>query len=491
MANGTNSGRLRPTQHKTLIAAVLTLGAILVPSLYWYVSGTRALEAEQAEITEAPARLAGDAAGRIAQRVGDRLNALAGREADRPFFHYQNLFVDPRGAYEGQAVAPSPLAEGPGDPLIRSNFQVDDSGVLTMPTVNPELVGVKTTDADPDEGELALLCASIPPYLAENGQILAPPADEAPAIPEQVAAAPNPQQLQAAIQDHAFQLQAEPFQEQIQVQRLSNDNYNSNVRANEVYWEIQQKNGNSLPPLKGQRKKSRIKEPAIDQDIGLVLQDVGSDGTPTLDDVLVRVGALTWNTINIDATPSLVALRKVETPDGERTQGFVVSLDALSPLLVDGEHRAELRPGRSSRVGESPLRLAGTHWHVAVDYGALDKAAAAEVTQMASAFGWRFGIGTALALLAGLAVILMIWQSERLSQRRVQFAAAAAHELRTPLAGLRMYGEMLAEGLGNPDRQKTYARRVATEADRLGRVVSNVLDFTRLERGSVQVSVTP
>jgi len=56
---------------------------------------------------------------------------------------------------------------------------------------------------------------------------------------------------------------------------------------------------------------------------------------------------------------------------------------------------------------------------------------------------------------------------------------------------VRMYGEMLAEGLGNPDRQRTYARRVAAEADRLGRVVSNVLDFTRLERGNLSVSPTP
>jgi two-component system sensor histidine kinase KdpD len=50
-----------------------------------------------------------------------------------------------------------------------------------------------------------------------------------------------------------------------------------------------------------------------------------------------------------------------------------------------------------------------------------------------------------------------------------------------------MYSEMLAEGLGDPSRTKDYAHRAAEEAARLGRVVSNVLGFTRLERGALHV----
>jgi signal transduction histidine kinase len=46
---------------------------------------------------------------------------------------------------------------------------------------------------------------------------------------------------------------------------------------------------------------------------------------------------------------------------------------------------------------------------------------------------------------------------------------------------------MLAEGLGEPARYQEYARRVADEAERLGRVVSNVLGFSHLERRALQV----
>jgi signal transduction histidine kinase len=93
-------------------------------------------------------------------------------------------------------------------------------------------------------------------------------------------------------------------------------------------------------------------------------------------------------------------------------------------------------------------------------------------------------------MLAGGLVLLVVARTEQLARTRSRFAATAAHELRTPLAGLRLYGEMLAGELGDPAQTKQYAQRVADEAARLGRVVTNVLGFSQLERGSLRVQPT-
>ena len=45
--------------------------------------------------------------------------------------------------------------------------------------------------------------------------------------------------------------------------------------------------------------------------------------------------------------------------------------------------------------------------------------------------------------------------------------------------------------LGNRGKTRDYARRMAAEAERLGRVVTNVLSFTRLERKSLSVHPEP
>lgn len=56
------------------------------------------------------------------------------------------------------------------------------------------------------------------------------------------------------------------------------------------------------------------------------------------------------------------------------------------------------------------------------------------------------------------------------------------HELKTPLAGIRLLGEMLAEGRAR-GREQDYYRMLAGEAERLSQLIQNVLDLGRIERG--------
>lgn len=86
------------------------------------------------------------------------------------------------------------------------------------------------------------------------------------------------------------------------------------------------------------------------------------------------------------------------------------------------------------------------------------------------------------ALIALAAVGLGGWSLIDLSERRIRFVSAVTHELRTPLTTLRLYLDMLSGGMIREEKQRDeYLHTLNVEADRLNRLVGNVLDFSRLE----------
>ena len=173
------------------------------------------------------------------------------------------------------------------------------------------------------------------------------------------------------------------------------------------------------------------------------------------------------------------------------TQGLVVTAAAADTWLADRTDGEGARVVTGTGVAGA-VRVPGVPgWSVAVDGSAAARAADGAAAAVASAFLGRFVPVALLAALCGVLVVLVVARAEKLARQRASFAAAAAHELRTPLAGLQLYGDMLADGLGDQGKSRDYARRMAEEASRLGRVVSNVLGFSQLERGNLSVHAAP
>ncbi|MDX9802066.1 MAG: HAMP domain-containing sensor histidine kinase [Spirochaetia bacterium] len=70
-------------------------------------------------------------------------------------------------------------------------------------------------------------------------------------------------------------------------------------------------------------------------------------------------------------------------------------------------------------------------------------------------------------------------------QQKTGFVTNVSHELKTPLTSIRMYSEMLSEGYqSDPDKIKKYSSYIASESQRLTRLINNVLDFAKFEKGT-------
>jgi two-component system phosphate regulon sensor histidine kinase PhoR len=93
---------------------------------------------------------------------------------------------------------------------------------------------------------------------------------------------------------------------------------------------------------------------------------------------------------------------------------------------------------------------------------------------------------TLAILFAGLGFLLYATSKERrANQLKSDFISNVSHELKTPLSLIRMFGELLALGkLKSPDKGREYAEIITRESERLSRLIDNVLDFARMERGS-------
>jgi two-component system phosphate regulon sensor histidine kinase PhoR len=81
-----------------------------------------------------------------------------------------------------------------------------------------------------------------------------------------------------------------------------------------------------------------------------------------------------------------------------------------------------------------------------------------------------------------------ITQRRRLEVLRRDFVANASHELKTPVAAVRVLAETLLTALpDDPEAGRRFAERIGREAERLDVLVRDLLDLSRVERGTLDV----
>ncbi len=85
-------------------------------------------------------------------------------------------------------------------------------------------------------------------------------------------------------------------------------------------------------------------------------------------------------------------------------------------------------------------------------------------------------------------VLQDITEEERLENMRREFVANVSHELKTPLTSIKSYTETILDGaVDDPEMQKTFLGVVNSEADRMSRLVRDLLELSNFDADSVKL----
>lgn len=103
---------------------------------------------------------------------------------------------------------------------------------------------------------------------------------------------------------------------------------------------------------------------------------------------------------------------------------------------------------------------------------------------------WGIGILLMSILSGAFIFIRRARRAVQLSQMKSTFVSNVSHELRTPLASIKMMAELLemqmlapSNGASTKTRAEQYFSIIRRECERLGRLIENVLNFAKIERG--------
>ncbi len=411
-------------------------------------------------------------------RMDSELSPLLAREASRPYFHYRSFYPAER-AYTrmweeilpNEVLVPSPLLESPG-PMVRLHFEIDPSGRVCSPQA-PE--GNMRDQAE------ATYVTSYEILRAEE----------------------DLRELASILGLSGFDRKESSMAKE---SRLDDEL----LKLNETEWVAPEANERTLKNDYGARQqvaetargRSRQQQTAPGQlgEAGVTLEAMGLADADRIDflrqdarnqerlgtRVDIDQGALrpVWldragPTGDVAATELLVT-REVRIGGVRTLQGFWVDWPALEAALLasikDLFPSARLSPVREALRADAGSRVLATI-PLVVETGPPIRGAGSffSSTRLPLFVTWVAVVGA----IAAIGVVLRT--SMELSERRGRFVSAVTHELRTPLTTFCLYSQMLDDGIVSEEsKRRDYLKTLRNEADRLARIVENVLEFARL-----------
>ena len=172
-------------------------------------------------------------------------------------------------------------------------------------------------------------------------------------------------------------------------------------------------------------------------------------------------------------------------PSNPRMYGGIESTRRLSVELIGpaGERLARVRDPESSRTARA-AELTGPFEGYTVQVAATSDAPVVWTERLSfiqMAFIAIMALAILLATVFGLRYII---RQLELAQMKAGFVSNVTHELKTPIALIRLAVETLELGrVRSPEESQKFIQSIGRETQRLSQLVDNILDFAKLEAG--------
>jgi signal transduction histidine kinase len=426
-------------------------------------------------------------------RLDSRVTPALAREDSRPFQHFDPLFVPlPVMNIQGQALPPgsvlepSPLLSAEIPSWIALHFQTNADGDWQSPQVLSDNLATRFRQAQirldlcnvtPQRAELLI---ALKQYAASDLFKQLPDLGEPPPLADETQ---QQQRFEQQLQQVVGQA-GNPPGGQNPVTQNDNSDIANRFRQQQV--------------AKGEARGNNVTN-TLNYNLATLFGDVvpwgelgGKWSGPSNGKAAsVEIGPQMPLWLRSEGQPERLVLARLAQSGGRKVvQGVLLDWDKLQEVLTaevsDLFPNARIVPLPDGEA-EHPERVM-TALPIQLDPGPLT----ASVLP-----GWSpLRVGLLLAWAAALLALLVVglggWSLFDLSERRFRFVSAVTHELRTPLTTLRLYLDMLTSGLVREEPQKEeYLHTLHGESDRLYRLVSNVLDFARLEKQRPRLAMRP
>lgn len=450
-----------------LLAFIVLAVAVAAPAVYLLWDTARSYRADLALARAEEHAIHARAADAIRTRIRSQLEGLVREEERRRYFEYNFVHTPLENQTKGQITSNavqtltyqvSQLSnDTPINPLINGYVQIDDRGRIEIPQVlnNPSPAPRQVAHLHDFQSRLQNFSKVHQRVLKQTKQQAAPQRRE-----------PVPRST-----------------------------YDANKNSAQWAAQIQKANrGDTKAQQAVQGLNIRQQEAEAQTDEELVEVVYYPFRVFTVDTVAAGVGGDKGD----KGKPTIVLLRRIEERERkaprEYFQGFELDLDQLASQTFPQAVAAVPAPNFAARVvrrdapgDRSLVRDLGPYLPVFElrSWPASPESVEQKVEDRRQRLLITYGV---LAAIVG-AALLLFWRllggEVELGRRRQDFVSAVTHELKTPLTSIRMYAELLEDGwVEEPEKQREYYGIIRGESERLSRLIANVLDFARLERGA-------